>query len=95
MSRTTTRSTGIMTERAAQRALAQYTDAVALGEAVRYCREQIGVSQGELATYAGLSQATVSRIEHGRRAIRPHERAAISRALGVSLATLTVNRSAA
>ena len=80
----------IMTAVAADRALRNYLDARAVGRRLAWAREAAGVSQAELGAYVGLSQPTISNIEQGRRALRPAERACVARALGCSIATLTM-----
>jgi DNA-binding XRE family transcriptional regulator len=74
----------IMTQRAADRAMRRYLDARVTGRRLAWAREAAHVSQVELAAYIGVSQTTVSRVEHGERALRPAERAAAARALGRS-----------
>lgn len=55
-------------------------------EAVRRLREEKGWSQGELAQYAGTTQAQVSRIEAGQHASpRADTLAGLAAALGVSV----------
>jgi DNA-binding XRE family transcriptional regulator len=80
----------ILAGRAADRALRLYLDARAAGRRLAWAREATGISQAELAAYVGVSQATISRVEHGERAMRPTERAAAARALGCSIATLAM-----
>jgi transcriptional regulator with XRE-family HTH domain len=80
----------ILTERAAKTALARHHDAVATGRRIRWAREVANVSRLELAVFIGSSPRTVRRVEAGERALRPAERAAVARALGTSLALLTV-----
>lgn len=83
-------STMIGTAAAADQALRAYLDARTAGRRLAWAREASHVSQAELAAYVGVSPATVRRIEHGERAMRPAERAACARALGCSIATLTM-----
>jgi transcriptional regulator with XRE-family HTH domain len=80
--------TAVLTERAISRAFTRYADAVVVGERIAYAREVAGVSQDELAAFAGLSRTTLRRIEAGERTTTGRERAAIARGLGVSLAFL-------
>jgi transcriptional regulator with XRE-family HTH domain len=79
----------IMTERAAEVALARHQDSCATGNRLYYMRQRAGVSQAELAAYVGVSRSTIQNIEHGRRSLSQKERATIARALGCSIATLT------
>jgi transcriptional regulator with XRE-family HTH domain len=80
----------MMTAAAADKALRQYLDARTTGRRLAWAREATGISQAELAAYVGVSQATISRVEHGERAMKPTERAACARALGCSIATLAM-----
>jgi transcriptional regulator with XRE-family HTH domain len=57
----------------------------AVGEAIRYLRQQRGLSQSELAHRARLTQATVSRIESGARRGDIETLALIAAALGLAL----------
>lgn len=82
----------IMTERHAHRALEQYHQATDVGETVRYFRTEAGISQAELGRFAGISQSTVSRIEHGPRGLSTYEYRAFARALGVSEVALMRRR---
>jgi transcriptional regulator with XRE-family HTH domain len=79
-----------MTERAAKLALDRHHNAVATGRRVRWVRDAAGIPQLELATYVGCSPRTVGRVEAGERPLRPVERVAVARALGVGLGPLTV-----
>jgi transcriptional regulator with XRE-family HTH domain len=83
----------ILTERALDVALRRHLDARDTGRRVRSMREAANVSQSELAAYVGVSAGTIYNIEHGRRAVLPAERAAIARALGVSIAMMTITSS--
>jgi transcriptional regulator with XRE-family HTH domain len=85
----TTNAAPIMTARAADVALRRYLEARATGRRVAWSREAAGLSQREVGAFVGFSQRTVSRVEHGERALRPAERAAVARALGTSIAALT------
>ena len=90
---TTTESLApILTERAAARALERHLLSVATGERVRWMREQAGITQAELAAFAGMSETTLRRVEAGERALRPAERAAVARGLGIGLAVMTATR---
>jgi transcriptional regulator with XRE-family HTH domain len=46
------------------------------------------VTQAKISRATGLSQSTISRIERGLRPVKPEERAAIARVLGLSPADL-------
>jgi transcriptional regulator with XRE-family HTH domain len=87
---TTYNTAPIMTAVAADRAMRAYLDARTTGRRLAWAREASGISQAELGAYIGVSQATICRIEHGERAVRPTERAACARALGCSIATLAM-----
>jgi transcriptional regulator with XRE-family HTH domain len=84
-------NTPTMTERAVERALNQHYAACATGNRVYFMRTAAKVSQAELAAYVGLSRTTIHEVEHGKRTLTPVERAAVARALGTSIATLTVS----
>ena len=59
------------------------------GRAVRSARQNMGISQTELARRAGLNAATISRLESGaRRSLSAPTASAIARALGVSIESL-------
>jgi transcriptional regulator with XRE-family HTH domain len=58
---------------------------MSLAEKVRVKREELRLTQQELAKKAGLTQATISRIEHGEvRQIRSDAAAALAKALNVT-----------
>ena len=88
----TSNAAPILTERAANQALQRHLLSVATGRRVRWMREQAGIAQDELATYAGMSATTLRRVEAGERALRPAERAALARGLGIGLAVMTATR---
>jgi transcriptional regulator with XRE-family HTH domain len=81
----------ILTERAAERALLRHQDSIATGNRMFFMRRCAGVSQAELAAYLGVSRGTIQNVEHGKRALTPRERAMVARALGCSIATFTVS----
>ena len=54
-----------------------------LAERLRIARRRLGMSQGELGAAAGLSQAAVSRLEHGGGAPPTDTLARLAAALGV------------
>jgi transcriptional regulator with XRE-family HTH domain len=85
------RTSYILTERAAEKALARHQDSCATGNRMYFMRRLAGVSQAELAAYVGVSRSTIQSIEHGKRSLSPKERATIARALGCSIATLTTD----
>ncbi|WP_423445261.1 helix-turn-helix transcriptional regulator [Kocuria sp. KSNUG] len=64
-------------------------------QSLRQCREEQGLSMGELARrmvdagWSDFHQATVSRIEKGQRPVRLGEARALSRLLGVHLGYMT------
>ena len=89
---TTNRTNGapMMTAIAAERALRAYSEARTVGRRLAWAREAAGISQAELAAYVGVSQTTISLIEHGERAMTAAERACAARALGCSIATLAM-----
>lgn len=60
----------------------------AFGQAVRDIRENIGISQEELANRSGLHRTYVSDVERGERNIGLRNIEAIARGLGVSLIDL-------
>jgi len=80
----------IMTARAADAALRRYLDARVAGARLSWARAEAHLSRSELGAYAGMSPSTIHRIETGERRMTPAERAVISRALGVGLATLAI-----
>ncbi|MET0133922.1 MAG: helix-turn-helix transcriptional regulator [Kibdelosporangium sp.] len=59
--------------------------AVSSGHRVEIARGRAGISQRALAKKAGLSQATLHRIEQGARTAKMPELIALARALGCSL----------
>jgi transcriptional regulator with XRE-family HTH domain len=62
---------------------------IPIGEQVRRARKRAGLTQRELASAAGLTQASISQIENGERPNPGIETiAAIERALSVSLQTV-------
>jgi len=61
-----------------------------VGRHLKRLREKRGITQGDLASLAGLARATVSRLETGAYyTIQPETVNALARALGVSPRTLT------
>lgn len=56
-----------------------------VGQRIRRCREEAGLSQGELAEKAGVSLATVARIESGRIPVPEDFLQLIAEALGRTL----------
>jgi transcriptional regulator with XRE-family HTH domain len=59
--------------------------APAIGEAIRYLREEQGLSQSELARRSRLTQATISRIESGSRRGDIETLALLAAGLGLAL----------
>jgi len=58
---------------------------MALDEKVRVKREELGMTQSELAKKSGLTQATISRIESGEvRQLKSEAIKALAKALGVT-----------
>jgi transcriptional regulator with XRE-family HTH domain len=66
-----------------------------LGSRVRWHRQAIGASQGELASTAGVSRTSVSNIERDRFSPKRLTLAAIAAALGVTVAELRGETAAA
>lgn len=65
-----------------------YDDGMAadgIGQAIRYCREEAGMTQRELAEKLGWPHSTLAAREQGRVKVRPPERKAIARALGLTV----------
>lgn len=60
----------------------------ALGSRIREERKRLGLSQEDLASAAGLDRTYVGGVERGERNPSLESIASLSRALGVSLATL-------
>lgn len=56
-----------------------------IGARIKKCRDIAGVTQEDLATEAGMSQATLSRLEQGRGPFEAPRVLAIAEALGVSI----------
>lgn len=61
---------------------------IAFGKAVRFFREQIGISQEELAHRCGLHRTYLSDVERGERNIGLRNIHAIANGLGISLVDL-------
>jgi transcriptional regulator with XRE-family HTH domain len=61
---------------------------IAFGKAVRFFREQIGISQEELAHRSGLHRTYLSDVERGERNIGLGNIHAIANGLGISLVDL-------
>ncbi len=59
-----------------------------LGERLRQCRRLLGLTQAELASSAGLTQASVSHYESGKIEIRLGALVALARALGIPATAL-------
>lgn len=49
------------------------TEPQALGQRLRWAREQAGLSQGQIARMLGYHRPTISQIEAGQRVVRPDE----------------------
>ncbi len=49
------------------------TDPAAIGQRLRWAREQAGLSQGQVAKMVGYHRPTISQIEAGQRIVRPDE----------------------
>jgi len=64
---------------------------VAFGDAVRAARAAAGISQEELAHLSGIDRSYLGAIERGEQNAGLLHLARIADALGVKLATLTVN----
>jgi transcriptional regulator with XRE-family HTH domain len=58
-------------------------------ERLRYIREQAGYSQQQLADESGVSQHTISELEHGRRKPQGRTLLKLARVLGVDVRDLT------
>lgn len=62
---------------------------ISSGARIESARERLGMSQRALAREAGLSQATLSRIESGERPLKMSEIILISGALGCSVSEIS------
>jgi transcriptional regulator with XRE-family HTH domain len=85
-----TRFSPILTERAVKLSMDRFLASLTAGKRIRWAREEAQLSRAELAEYVGFSVSTLANIEHGKRGLRPNEKAAIASALGCSIALLTV-----
>ena len=56
-----------------------------IGEKIRYCREQIGITQGKLAELTGISTAFLGYIERGTRAMSLETLVSICSVLNISI----------
>lgn len=63
-----------------------------LADQVRQARRQAGLTQAGLAYLAGVSPATIHRLEAGRTTPHPTVREAIAAVLNIPLATTTPER---
>lgn len=61
----------------------QITDVITISDRLKAAREESGLTQGQLAVAAGVTQGTISNVESGLRK-NPRELLAIAKALGVS-----------
>lgn len=68
---------------------------VAIGRRVAAAREALGLSQRDLAAYAGVSQPTIHRIETGHREASVTELSVLADACGVPIGDLQGTRSLA
>jgi transcriptional regulator with XRE-family HTH domain len=59
------------------------TEPDAIGQRLRWAREQAGLSQGQIAKMFGYHRPTISQIEAGQRNIRPDEVARLAEIYGV------------
>jgi transcriptional regulator with XRE-family HTH domain len=66
-----------------------------LADELRAARARLRITQEELASRAGLSSATIFRLENGRRDIKAAQLIAIARVLGVRAADLLPDDEAA
>ncbi len=66
-----------------------YVYGLVLGRVIASLRERRGMSQGELAGAAGITQSTLSRMERGQAQPDAFTLKKLSEALGVSVAELT------
>jgi transcriptional regulator with XRE-family HTH domain len=80
----------ILTERAVDISMDRFLTSREVGRRVRWAREQARLTRAELAAYVGVSESTLQNVEHGRRWLKPSERAAIARAIGCSISLLSV-----
>src|SRR5690349_12017673 len=56
---------------------------LAVGERLRWAREQSGLSQGQVAKMLEYHRPTISQIEAGQRVVRPDEIARLAQIYGV------------
>jgi transcriptional regulator with XRE-family HTH domain len=59
------------------------TNAVAVGERLRWAREQAGLTQAQIARILDYHRPTISQIEAGQRVVRPDEIARFASLYGV------------
>lgn len=59
-----------------------------IGDIVRRAREDRGLSQEQLSAVSGISQASISQVENGRRGLSAQTAASLSRTLGLELEVL-------
>jgi Plasmid maintenance system antidote protein len=55
-----------------------------LGDRIKVLREEMDISQEELAKILGIDRASLSQIENGKRSVKAEELSSISKALNVS-----------
>lgn len=60
-------------------------DIAGAGQALRARRHELGLSQAELATAAGLTRARLSQLEHGRANVSLRSYLRLAQALGAGL----------
>lgn len=60
-----------------------HTQPDAVGQRLRWAREQAGLSQGQVARMLDLHRPTISQIESGQRTIRPDEITRLAEIYGV------------
>lgn len=61
----------------------------AIAQRLRAAREQVGLSQGQVALMMGLQRPSISEIEAGRRGVAAEEITKLSNIYGVSVSWLT------
>ena len=62
---------------------------LAIAQRLRAAREQVGLSQGQVAVMLGLQRPSVSEIEAGRRGVSAEELSKLAEIYNVSLSWLT------
>jgi transcriptional regulator with XRE-family HTH domain len=65
------------------------TERTAIAQRLRAAREQVGLSQGQVAVMMGLQRPSISEIEAGRRGVAAEEINKLSDIYGVSVSWLT------